>query len=81
MQLMQEPLQMAEDYWRTENNQRQLGAVQTVRALAAWWQGDLVQTFGAARAALALLPEDEVQWRSVSLIFVAADEVLAVAFE
>jgi LuxR family maltose regulon positive regulatory protein len=77
MRLMEAPLQMADDRWQAENNQRQLGAVQTVRALAFWWQGDLTQTFRAAATALMLLPEDETQWRSVSLIFVASEEMLA----
>jgi LuxR family maltose regulon positive regulatory protein len=77
VKLMQQPLQMAEEQWRAENNQRQLGAVQTVRALASWWQGDLTQSFRTAAKALALLPEDEEQWRSVSLIFVATEEMLA----
>jgi LuxR family maltose regulon positive regulatory protein len=77
MTLMQPPLRLAEEQWQAQGDQRQLGAVQALRAMAAWWQGDLALTFHSAQAALASLPADEVQWRSISLLFSASEQLLA----
>src|SRR5262249_2579526 len=38
---------------------------------------DIALTFHSAHAALALLPADEMQWRSISLIFTASELLLA----
>lgn len=73
---MAAPLKMAEQRWAAENNRARLGTLHALRSLALWWQGDLAGTFPAARQALALLPEDETQWRGISLIFVALQEIL-----
>ncbi len=75
--LLQTPLEMAEQYWRAEENWPKLGEVLAFRSLVAWWQGDLAQTFNAARQALELLPEDELMWRGVSLVSVGMEELFA----
>jgi LuxR family maltose regulon positive regulatory protein len=77
MALLHPPLMMAEQRWRTDQQWAQLGAVLALRAMATWWQGNLAQSFAAAREALAMLPEGETQWRGISLIFVGAEHLLA----
>jgi LuxR family transcriptional regulator, maltose regulon positive regulatory protein len=77
MALLEPPLRLAEEEWRAQGDQRQLGAVQALRAMAAWWQGDVALAFHSAHAALASLPEDEMQWRSISLLFIASEQLLA----
>jgi LuxR family maltose regulon positive regulatory protein len=77
MALLETPLCLAEEQWRAQGDQLQLGAVQAVRAMAAWWQGDVALAFHSAQAALASLPADEIQWRSISLIFTASEQLLA----
>ena len=71
------PLQIAEQHWQAEENERKLGEVLAFRAIAEWRQGEFVRSFTTARQALELLPEDEMQWRGISLIFVAAEELYA----
>jgi LuxR family transcriptional regulator, maltose regulon positive regulatory protein len=77
MALIQVPLRLAEERWRAEGNQSRLGEALAFRALVAWWQGDLTQAFTAARQALGLLPEDENQWRGISLLTLGLEELLA----
>lgn len=77
MTLLATPLRFAEEQWQAQDNQRQLGAVHVVRAMAAWWQGDLALAFRSAHAALAILPVDQIQWRSISLIFIATEQLWA----
>jgi len=73
----EKPLQMAEAHWRSVNNEAKLGEVLAFRAIVIWWHGDPRQSFTVARQALELLPEGEVQWRGISLIFVGAEELYA----
>lgn len=75
--LLRAPLDVAEQAWRAEGNRHKLGEASAFRSLAAWLQGDLVRSFTIARQALELLPEDDVQWRGISLIFVGVEELLA----
>ncbi len=74
--LLQPPLQMAEQAWQAEGNRPKLGEVLAFRSLAAFFQWNLSQTFAEARQALELLPEENVQWRGISLIFVGLEELL-----
>jgi LuxR family maltose regulon positive regulatory protein len=77
MALLERPLQLAEQRWQAQSNWAKLGETQAFRTLAAWWQGDLVQTFSSARRALELLPEDEVNWRGSSMLFAGLEELYA----
>ncbi len=69
------PLEIAEEHWQKEGNKDKLGVVMGFRALVAWLQRDLSRAFPLARQALELLPEDEQQWRGVSLVLVGAEEL------
>ncbi|MBI5666981.1 MAG: tetratricopeptide repeat protein [Chloroflexi bacterium] len=73
---LQPPLQMAEQQWQAEGNRAKLGEVLSFRSLVAFYQWDLRRAFADARQALELLPEDNGQWRGISLIFVGLDELL-----
>lgn len=70
-------LQAAEDHWRRENNDTGLGEVFAFRSLVEWLQRDFQASFAYARQALARLPEYDRQWRGISLIMLAVDEMLA----
>jgi LuxR family maltose regulon positive regulatory protein len=71
------PLAMAEARWRAAEEGPRLGQVLALRAMVAWWYGDLAQVVAAAREALRLLSEDDKQWRGISLLFVGMDQALA----
>jgi LuxR family maltose regulon positive regulatory protein len=75
--ILQEPLDVAEQTWQAEDNQPKLGQVLAFRALVDWLQGDTVRAFAGARQALNLLPEANVEWRGISLIFVGVEELVA----
>lgn len=75
--LLQPPLQMAERHWQAEGNLPKLGEVLAFRSLVAWFQRDLGQAFAEARQALELLPEENMQWRGISLIFVGLEDLLS----
>jgi LuxR family maltose regulon positive regulatory protein len=75
--LLQPSLQLAEQAWWDEGNRNKLGEVFAFRALVAWFQWNFVQAFADARQSLELLPEENVQWRGVSLIFVGLEELYA----
>lgn len=75
--LLESPLTMAEQYWRHTGNQAKLGEVLAFRALGAWCQCNLAQTFGYAHESLALLPAENRQWRGISLLFVGLEEFWA----
>lgn len=77
MALLQGPLALAEERWRTEGNQPQLGRALGFRALVTWWQGDLRQAFAAARQALDLLPPEDLFWRGLGLLGVGAEGLAA----
>lgn len=76
MAQLQPPLQMAEEYWRAENNRNKLGEVLAFRSLVTWFQWNLPQAVAEARQALELLAEENVEWRGISLIFVGLQELL-----
>lgn len=75
--LLQPPLQIAEEHWRATQAEEKLGAVLAFRALLAWLQGDLDQAFTIAKQAVARLPQDELQWRDICLIFIGVEELRA----
>jgi LuxR family maltose regulon positive regulatory protein len=77
VELIQQPLQMAEEQWRAVDDKPNLGVVMAFRALLGWRQRDFRGSFSAARQALQLLPEEEAQWRGSSLIFVGLGEIHA----
>jgi LuxR family maltose regulon positive regulatory protein len=77
LELVKEPLSMAEQGFRTEGNQTGLGAVLTVRAALTANQGDFARAFGLARQALSLLPEDYRQWRARCLAIVGTEAASA----
>jgi LuxR family maltose regulon positive regulatory protein len=69
--------QMAEDIWRREQNAPRLGQIAALRAMVASWQGDAPGSFRYARQALELLDEHDIMHRSVSLLYVGQEELLA----
>ena len=73
-ELIQRPIQVAEEHWRAVDNKPKLGDIMAFRAMVAWRQRDFPGAFSAARQSLQLLPE-EAQWRSSSLIFVGLEEM------
>ena len=77
MALIEAPLEMAERCWQAEGNRSKLGEVSALRSQVAWWQGDLIRAFTAARQALELLPEEETLWRGTSVLSVGIEELLA----
>lgn len=76
MVLLQAPLEKAEQRWRAEGNRPKLGQALSLRADVAWWQGDFPQALAAARQALEMLPEEDVFWRNLNLIFMGTEELL-----
>ncbi len=70
------PLQMAERHWQAQGNQHKLGEILAFRSLVVGWQGDLFLAFALAHQALALLPQEEMQWRGISLIHVGKEAQL-----
>ncbi|GHO88061.1 LuxR C-terminal-related transcriptional regulator [Dictyobacter formicarum] len=77
---LEELLQKAEQSWCTAEDRPKLGAVFTVRSLAAYWQDNYAESFAAARQALALLPEHEIRLRSMSLANAGMEELFAGRF-
>jgi len=71
------PLEMAEYYWQAEDNRPKLGEVLALRAQVAWWQGDPLQAFTAARRSLELLPRQEHFWRPSALLTMGFEEAYA----
>jgi LuxR family maltose regulon positive regulatory protein len=70
-------LRIVEERWRSEENFEQLGRAFALRAMVAFWQGDLQAAFAAARHAHRLLPERDYWWRGVSLIQNGYEELMA----
>lgn len=75
--LLETSLEMAEQYWRAEDNQEKLGEVLAFRSQVAWWQGDLLQSFTLAGQALELLPKQSIFWRGTSMLSVGIDRLFA----
>jgi LuxR family transcriptional regulator, maltose regulon positive regulatory protein len=74
---LEEQLQKAEQSWHAPEDRPKLGAVFTVRSLAALWQDNYAESFATARQALALLPEHESRLRGMSLMHIAMEEQFA----
>ncbi|MCI0713096.1 MAG: LuxR C-terminal-related transcriptional regulator [Chloroflexi bacterium] len=70
-------LRVVEEHWQSENKFEQLGRVYALRAMVAFWQGDLQTAFAAARHAQELLADDDLWWRGISLLQNAFEELLA----
>jgi LuxR family maltose regulon positive regulatory protein len=70
------PLQLAERHWQSQGNHHKLGEILAFRSLVVGWQGDLSLSFALARQALALLPQEEMQWRGISLVNVGKEAQL-----
>lgn len=73
---LQLPLQIAELHWQREENEHKLGEVFAFHSLVDWLQRDFKKSFSFARQALDLLPADDRQWRGISLIMLAVDEMI-----
>jgi LuxR family maltose regulon positive regulatory protein len=73
---MQLPVQIAEEYWRRQENDHRLGEVFAFRSLVNWLQRDFKASFSFGRKALGLLPASDRQWRGISLIMIGVDEIL-----
>ena len=58
-------------------NKNRLGEVLAFRSLVAWLQRDIRGSFSLARQALELLPEGEIQWRGISLLFAGGEELFS----
>ena len=74
---LQAPLEMAERYWRAEGDRGELAKVLSFQTMLAWFQEGSPRALAGARQALEMLPEEEVFWRSLDLIGVTLDELLA----
>lgn len=75
--LLEKPLALAENTWRVEGNGPRLGQALTLRAMAAWWQGNMAEMAAAGGLALELLPENDYFWRSIALGNVGMGEMMA----
>jgi len=70
-------LQAAERAWRAADNARGLGQVFALRATLALWRDNLSQAFLYAQRALELLPEQDADWRGISLLAIGIEQLLA----
>ncbi len=68
-------LQIAEQIWRSENNQPKLGQVFNLQANVARLRGDTARTIELAQQALACLPEEDLFQRSISTMALGAGYV------
>jgi len=75
LDLVKEPLDLAEQGYRALGNQAGLGGVLTLRAILLSYQGAFAQVPALARQALSLLPEQERQLRAVCLTAIGEGEV------
>jgi LuxR family maltose regulon positive regulatory protein len=75
--LLRAPLEIAEQHWRAEGNRPKLGQVLIFQTMATWFQGNSLKVLAGARQALEMLPEEDVFWRSVSMIGVGLEELLS----
>jgi LuxR family transcriptional regulator, maltose regulon positive regulatory protein len=74
---IQKPLAMAEAAWAAEGNTGKLGELLAFRALVEYWQGNYTRLFETSEQALKLLPESQIEWRSILLLNLAMREWLA----
>ncbi|MFN8598479.1 MAG: hypothetical protein U0559_20125 [Anaerolineae bacterium] len=75
--MVENRLQAAEREWQAAQNERGVGQVYALRATAALWRDDLARSFLYAQRALELLPEDDVEWRGISLLAIGIERLLA----
>jgi len=73
---LQSPLQIAERHWQDMENDNKLGEIFAFRSMVEWQQKNFKASFSFARRALALLPDDDRQWRAISLIMIGVDELM-----
>ncbi|MFN8594636.1 MAG: hypothetical protein U0559_00400 [Anaerolineae bacterium] len=74
--MVENRLRAAEREWQAAQNERGVGQVYALRA-AALWRDDLARSFLYAQRALELLPEDDVEWRGISLLAIGIERLLA----
>ncbi len=77
MALMQKPLDMAERYWRAEDDMSKIGEVLAFRSQVAMWQGDHFRAFAVARQALDLLSDQGSLWGAGAKLVTAMEEQVA----
>jgi LuxR family transcriptional regulator, maltose regulon positive regulatory protein len=77
MALIRRPLEIAERHWQGAEQAHKLAEALAFRSLVTWLQGDHQQAFVSARRALALLPENNLQWRGIALIFAGVEHMWA----
>ena len=77
LERVEAPLRQAEEGFRASGDRAGLGAALIVRAVLTSHQGAFAQAFGLGKQALALLPEDEIQWRGHALCLVGWEAALA----
>lgn len=70
------PLQISEEHWKKEKNEHRLGEVYAFHSLVDWLQREFQSSFDYARLALERLPEQDRQWRGISLIMLAVEALL-----
>lgn len=77
LDLVKEPLELAEQAYRARGDQAGLGGVLTLRAVLLVYQGAFTEGHTLARQALALLPASEQQWRMACLTLVGMGAAFA----
>jgi LuxR family maltose regulon positive regulatory protein len=77
LELIERPLQLAENSWQAGDNRAGLGKVYAFRAVIVRLRGYLPQAALLARQALTWLPPGENQWRGTSLSSVGQEKLLA----
>ncbi|HZD10295.1 MAG TPA: LuxR C-terminal-related transcriptional regulator, partial [Candidatus Binatia bacterium] len=73
---LQLPLEISEAHWQQAHDEYRLGEVYAFHSLVDWLQGDFKDCFSRARQALNLLPDEDRQWRGISLIMLAVEALL-----
>ncbi|MEO8392628.1 MAG: LuxR C-terminal-related transcriptional regulator [Chloroflexota bacterium] len=79
--LLKRPLEWAEACFRAQGRSEKLGEILAFRSLAIWWQEDPRVAFDLAHQAVALLREDQLQWRAICTIELGAEAVYAGHYE
>jgi LuxR family maltose regulon positive regulatory protein len=68
---------LAEAAWRELGDTPRLGQIAALRAMVAFWQDDRASTFAHSRQALELLPEHDLLYRSVALLYIGYEALQA----
>ncbi|PKO16581.1 MAG: hypothetical protein CVU39_07100 [Chloroflexi bacterium HGW-Chloroflexi-10] len=74
---MQPYLQAAEEIWKTQGNDENVGTVLALRGMTLLWQGEFQKSLELVYQALEKMPESEIFWRGVSLLNAAGGELYA----